>query len=58
MAGEARGRLGADAAGAPGSGTLRLAALHKSLASLKDDQRGLEQLPSDGEDRQESTRSK
>ena len=57
MATEIRQRLGADAAGAPGSGTLRLAALYQSLVSQKDTERGLAELPSDGLDRAEQVRS-
>ncbi|MDD2990618.1 MAG: hypothetical protein PHI64_16880 [Zoogloea sp.] len=57
MAGELRGRLGADATGAPGSGTLRLAALYRSLVQEEDPEGRVGVLLADGEGRTELVRS-
>ncbi len=57
MAGELRGRLGADAAGAPGSGTLRLAALYRSLVQEEDPEGRMGVLLADGDGRAELVRS-
>lgn len=57
MAGELRGRLGADATGAPGSGTLRLAALYRSLVQEEDPEGRVGVLLGNGDDRAELVRS-
>lgn len=57
MASELRGRLGTNASGAPGSGTLRQAVLFKSLVSQEDTGRGLGALLADGLDRAEAVRA-
>ena len=57
MASELRGRLGADAAGAPGSGTLRLAALYRSLVPQEDPEGRMGVLLADGASRAELIRA-
>ena len=54
---EIRQRLGADVDGAPGSGTLRLAALYQSLVSQKDTDVELGPLSGQGDRRSERIRS-